>query len=512
MTIVSVILDDFHDLDFIWDESEVDSMDGISLNHESEARRKHNMMKLDRNNNAVLVRFGDSHHPPPDTSANIFKRCLCSALSENASIECIQSILDSNPDWLTRYGELREVVEHALIVKTDSPVLKLLIQHDPECVHKRSYDGPPLLLHVACILNAAHDVVELLLKLSPNDFVPWRMSDGMSHLHHACSSSMVSLDIIKLLVEKNPDSMRSKDFKGRLPLHVACLNKVSFEILHFLVWQEVALVREKEGSGRLPVHLACAAGASLEVVALLVECFPESVRFVDHSSNLPLHLACLNMVSFEVVQFLVGLCHAHVREIDGRGRLPVHLACTAGASLEVVVLLVETFPESVRVVDNSFNLPLHSAAEGQGMEAVFQYLLEKHPNGVREVNREGLLPLHLACSGRGTANLGRIGQLLDAELHTVLRKTPSGLDSLQLALKEGLPGEITEFLEHKQAEAIQAIHEAFDHAMEQCAFPDLVIAEIWKFAMPKEWNLTLDESFVSDDGNSDPNDVTLAMF
>jgi len=387
------------------------------------------ILKLVMGSHAVVPVPFDNENNPADTSGNIFKRAMCRAISENEPIEVIQSMLEETPDWLARHGELYSVVQHALIVNAGSPILKLLIEHDPKCTQQSFRDVQ--LLHVACIRNAPLDIIQLLLKLNP-DAIRATDPDGMLPLHYACSSPTVSLDILKLLLKKSPHSIQSRDYKRQqVPLHVACLNDASPETVLFLIDKEPALVTEMDGSGRLPMHCAC----------------------MDRNHD------------------------EHVYE-EG----------TVGI-LEVVSLLFESYPQSLSVVDSLGCLPLHYASEVNA--EIVQYLLRMYPGGIYQDDEDGLLPLHMACSDlRGTVQFHCIRELVDTDLYTVLSKSNDGSTPLQLAVNNvnnRVRMEIRTFLIGKQDEAIQAIREAFSMKMDELPFPDLVIAEIWKFARPDMW-------------------------
>jgi ankyrin repeat protein len=57
---------------------------------------------------------------------------------------------------------------------------------------------------------------------------------GFLPLHAAVSQSEVSLDLVKLLLERFPGSAERKDNMGLLPLHVAAANGAPLDVVNLL--------------------------------------------------------------------------------------------------------------------------------------------------------------------------------------------------------------------------------------------------------------------------------------
>jgi len=164
------------------------------------------------------------------------------------------------------------------------------------------------------------------------------------------------------------------------------------------------------------------------------------------------------------------------------------------------------------MADGSGSIPLHIASEKPSL-MVLKYLIERYPEGICRDDNNGLLPLHRAFTGwLSDDDLDRIRILVEADPFTILSKSHNGRTPLQRAFLTRAPHNIKTFLEARQAEAIQAIREAFDETMDELPLPDVVVAEIWKFAKPNvrtpsEEGWLDDSEDDSDDDNSDDNYV-----
>jgi len=121
--------------------------------------------------------------------------------------------------------------------------------------------------------------------------------------------------------------------------------------------------------------------------------------------------------------------------------------------------------------------------------------------------RSYLPVLHKACRWRRRANLDRIRDLVEADLNSVLLKSNNGDTPLQLACRHHLSSAIKAYLAEKQVEAIQAQREKCNEGMEPMLFPDLVVAEIWKFSKPDVWQPKEEDLLSEDEVDSDDSAV-----
>lgn len=106
--------------------------------------------------------------------------------------------------------------------------------------------------------NAPFDVISAFLTdYAAAELARHRDARGWLPLHQACSSSKVSIEVIKLLISKYPKGLRVRDGQqGRLPIHMACFHGASIDVLNLLVDQcpETCRAPDKE-THLLPVQL-----------------------------------------------------------------------------------------------------------------------------------------------------------------------------------------------------------------------------------------------------------------
>lgn len=204
-------------------------------------------------------------------------------------------------------------------------------------------------------------------------------------------------DVVELLLNSAPETLRMKDDHGWLPLHLACFKESSLEVVALLIeaYPQSAMVRDD--AGWLPIHDACCHVSSLDVVHLLIQAFPEGLTVQDNCGWLPIHRACWGKVSIEALNLLVKANQKSLEVLDKWHRKPsdvlklnmaslydnshyncytvssdgavcgktslLHAAVEAGFSVQLVKLIVDTFPENCILQDVNGMTPLHYASE-----------------------------------------------------------------------------------------------------------------------------------------------------
>ena len=132
------------------------------------------------------------------------------------------------------------------------------------------------------------------------DYVPAAScitDEGMTPLHLVVSNERVSLSIFQLLFNAAPNSVRSTNGMGAMPLHHLCSGgkneATAVEIVKFLIEKYPEAVRHVDNDGCLPLHYACQR-RSPEFCRVLVEAYPGSERIPYGEYNiLPLVGACI---------------------------------------------------------------------------------------------------------------------------------------------------------------------------------------------------------------------------
>ena len=150
------------------------------------------------------------------------------------------------------------------------------------------------------VKDAEDDVDKLdVLKLLLSDKEVLKQTDraGMMPLHRALSHVLfrdnsrprLPSDVLKLLIDGNPEALKHKDNDGRLPLRIAVEEKASLDVVKLLVDGNKDAIYEKDNRGRLPLHIAFQHHASPGVVKLLIDEHNKNCQ--DEDNMTPLHTA-----------------------------------------------------------------------------------------------------------------------------------------------------------------------------------------------------------------------------
>ena len=137
-------------------------------------------------------------------------------------------------------------------------------------------------------------------------------------------------NIIQLLIDAAPDSIRSVTNKGRMPLHSLCMNKIldkaaALEILTLLIEKCPEAIRRTDNKGDLPIHIAAKTSKSTEFFRMLIEAYPGSERITDPAGNLPLHYACADN-TLATVEYFYKLYPDAINHTTTIGLYPIHTA------------------------------------------------------------------------------------------------------------------------------------------------------------------------------------------
>jgi len=361
-------------------------------------------------------------------------------------------------------------------------------------------------LHVACDeMDASVETIKLLLSHSPEAASQCDEEDDLP-LHLALYSGAPD-DVIMVLLDCYPEGASARNAYRMLPLHVSYKRP---EICYRLVklYPEGLPGVEPDGDGNLPMHLVCMCPeADLKLVKLLFKQDPNALRHTRRDGRLPLHCVVLHnewsSQKADIVQFLIDKYPLALQSADNNGKIPLHVACESQAPAHIIQLLLDGFKGrtsdkgGLRVVDSKGCIPLHYAVAGWFATDALQLLLNWDREGIYVKDNRGMLPLHVACAHRLGNNHGAILLLLDVDVFTILELLESRLSAVQLAFRARRwfrqPLENKRLLVSKQDEALQAKHQALEPNIEKHSLPDLVVAEIWGFALGILWRPSEEE-------------------
>jgi len=221
-----------------------------------------------------------------------------------------------------------------------------------------------------------------------------------------CSSDSLSIEGLRRLIERH--GLKPNDiFIGKSFL-AACYNeRVTEEIIQCLLeYFPAAGSFTTAHGGKIPLHVACLnKNLTLNIVQLLIAADPKSVRSVDSNGRFPLHSLCSNRrldekASMEILKFFIEKCPEAVRHADNSGYLPIHHGGSA-RSPDFCRVLIEAYPGSDRINNERGeygSLPFHWACAINTVATV-EYLYKLYPEAIHHTTSNGGYPIHLAMKG-----------------------------------------------------------------------------------------------------------------
>jgi len=175
-----------------------------------------------------------------------------------------------------------------------------------------------------------------------------RQQRQLAASHYACAGAAY-LNVTEYLVELDPDTLYVPDNEGALPIHEACRSDV-------VSLQRIKLLVERDGGidtlrdGYFPLHVLCGArDPLLEAVEYITKAFPEALRARSSDGAFPLHVLCGEKntnLSLKTVKCLIEPYPAALSARTSSGELPITLAWS-WASLEVIYALIRGDPHVV---------------------------------------------------------------------------------------------------------------------------------------------------------------------
>jgi len=146
-------------------------------------------------------------------------------------------------------------------------------------------------IHLACCARAPLEVFKSLIKAYPEGVKSREARFRRLPLHLACIFG-TSADVIKMLLFYGLGA-DDTDMAGRTPLFYALAGSLSTDVISCILERAPDVAEVADYKGWLPIHVACHCGASDESITLLLNAYPESVsRPTKHGSlaKIPHHL------------------------------------------------------------------------------------------------------------------------------------------------------------------------------------------------------------------------------
>jgi hypothetical protein len=184
-------------------------------------------------------------------------------------------------------------------------------------------------------------------------------------LHSFCRLRDIGEEMVAIfheLLRCCPDTVRTRDIFGALPLHYAassnaCWNAGITEELVTL-YKEGATIADREG--KLPVHSLFAYDrCSEERLKILLEANPAGVSAKTVNKQTVMHRAAstIGCSNDNIVEILHKLNPKAVQMKDSYGDLPLHLACKVGI-FKNIKAIYDCYPAAIRAFNNRGSVPM----------------------------------------------------------------------------------------------------------------------------------------------------------
>lgn len=152
--------------------------------------------------------------------------------------DVVQEILEQQPQ-AAQWKDNDHWTPLFWVVYHDSPCLDMvqrILHLWPGATADRDDPGGGLALHWACAFHGhEYDLIQLLVEHAPETVRVAAVSDGLLPLHDACRCESVSLETVQLLVWHYPQATRTRDNEGRLPIdHARQNNNISGDVIQWL--------------------------------------------------------------------------------------------------------------------------------------------------------------------------------------------------------------------------------------------------------------------------------------
>ncbi|URE15938.1 E1-E2 ATPase, partial [Musa troglodytarum] len=209
-------------------------------------------------------------------------------------------------------------------------VVEALMSAAPDLANVENNTGVSA-LYMAAERGSVEIAKELLNSLTASDEGP----RGQTALHAAV---LRSYDITKMILDKNPNSVRQQDATKSTPLHFAAANG-DIRMVQLLLQSDAKAAYIRDQDGFSTIHVAANAG-HLKIIEQVLEYCPDSMGLKNNTGRNFFHVA-VEKKNLEVAKYvlrspwLTELVNAQ----DDEGNTPLHLAVISRNKKMVQVLL-----------------------------------------------------------------------------------------------------------------------------------------------------------------------------
>ena len=294
----------------------------------------------------------------------------------------------------------RQLSENELVEQ-----LERILETDPDVLRETDERGNTLLRN-AIMYQRSLNFCKLLIDHNP-DLVRTTDNDGSLPIHIACWNT--NNELIKFLIDQYPESVNIPDandfYPDMYPVHcyiVSDGDHKRLDVLNFLLKCDEKAVSTPDTGGFLPLHSAIMRyDASVDMVEAVFNAYPQALFMENDDGEIPLEIVREDsaIIAYLVDQMELENQARQIMTPDETGQLPIHRALQSRfASLGTIKLMEAANPNSVSVADNDGMIPLHIASRCVDSRIV-KFLIEKNVGSLNISDSKGNFPLHHACAG-----------------------------------------------------------------------------------------------------------------
>ena len=396
---------------------------------------------------------------------NVALHCACSeelllyCKSESLSVEGLREIFErhgwtpNNTQHISADYEFFCAACRNEIVNEE--IIRCLLEYFPDAAGTVVGDKGSVALHCACKnKNVTPGIIRILIDATSTS-VRCEDNDGWTPLHYLCNNEnldeTVSLQILKLLIEKCPEAVRHANRTGgSLPIHLASRGK-SPEYCRVLIEAYPQTEQIPNNGGALLLHLACLHN-TVHTVEYLYRLYPDAIDHETPERFYPIHCAIYSTMNrdcpaaaVDIVQFLLD-CDPNVKLQLRYDLSLLYYACnkeyndsSIDAGIQIIEVIFDSRPlaiEDFRIredielfhhqvqafingelvyarqardlrlmntPDDNGQLPLHTALQNNVRLGSIKLLVEGNPSAFRNVDINFAMPLHIACEHHDSA-------------------------------------------------------------------------------------------------------------
>mmetsp|Transcript_23217 Transcript_23217/g.35999 ORF Transcript_23217/g.35999 Transcript_23217/m.35999 type:complete len:420 (+) Transcript_23217:109-1368(+) len=331
---------------------------------------------------------------------------------------------------------------HRKIVMADWNEIRRNIWFCEEDVFRTDFDAN-LPLHSACHHGAPFEIVKYILERNPEAVRLTGVTESLP-LHIVCRplNGTASRDIVRIILHSYPEAASIPDDEGLLPLEIACKHGASIEVLRALLSANVSAVskyrahgfqsvddlwnRFSNGDRRGAFHDSRKERHRVKTNRRIVE---QATSPSDLVSELGHLWACIELLSwaryYDSVDFQLPFWK--------KWRV-VHALAGSDSHPEIMKFALKLFPTQIFERDEEGNLPLHIASPNlrrsecrnccHKQNLLIDVLVKACPETARKRDRAGSLPLHIVLMNRNIKSIGQVDLLLKSYPGAICTKDP----------------------------------------------------------------------------------------